>query len=117
MNLITCTGDVVRGDRVTFTRATFTGSFRRPKFAGMETITGTVISDSYGASAGQHTFTLLLASGEKMMIKGRNLYHNGVTREPWQDEAAREAARDEKHERGDCARNHKAARRESATAY
>lgn len=96
---IDCTGDVVKGDRVTFTRATFTGSFRRPRFAGMETITGTVISDSYAASAGQHTFTLLLDSGDRLMIKGRNLYRNGCTREPWQDEAARENWRRESRAR------------------
>ena len=104
------TGDVVTGDHVRFERATFSGSFRKPKFAGFELITGQVISDSYGAAKQQHTFTLLLESGEKLLIKGRNLYANGVWRKPWPDESARHAAADEKHARGDKARADRAFR-------
>lgn len=35
-----CTGDAVRGDQVRFERATFSGSYRSPKFAGFEAANG-----------------------------------------------------------------------------
>lgn len=105
------TDDLVLGDEIRFQRATFSGSFRRPKFAGFETITGTVIAESYGADKQQHTFTLDLAAGGKLLIKGRNIYKNGVWRKPRCDagEIARSDAAEDKHARGDKAR---AARRE-----
>jgi len=37
---------------------------------------GTVITSSYGADRGQHTFTIQTADGQKLMVKGRNLYPN-----------------------------------------
>lgn len=105
------TGDVVTGDEISFDRATFSGSFRKPKFAGFERITGKVISDSYGAEKQQHTFTILQENGEKLLIKGRNLYAQGVYRKPWTDETARRAVADEKHQRGDRARTARAIRK------
>ena len=108
---IDCTGDVVVGDEITFERATFTGSWRRPKFAGNETITGKIIRDSYGAAKQQHTFTLELADGSTMTIKGRNIYRNGVKRKPWADESARHDATAEKHQRGDAARRQREVRK------
>lgn len=101
---INTTGDCVVGDDVRFERAKFSGSFKSPKFAGFEVITGTIVADSYGKAKQQHTFTLLLADGSKMLIKGRNLYANGTWRKPWLDESQREQAADEKHARGASAR-------------
>jgi hypothetical protein len=108
---IDCTGDCVTGDQVCFERAKFTGSWRKPKFAGFEKIEGKIINDSYGAQKQQHTFTLLLDSGEKLLIKGRNLYANGTWRKPWDDEGDRDAALDEKHDRGDAAREKRSIRK------
>jgi hypothetical protein len=44
--------------------------------ASQKIIGGEVIKHSYGADRHQHTFTILLESGEKLLIKGRNLYPN-----------------------------------------
>ena len=101
---IDCTGDAVVGDDVRFDRATFTGSFRNARFAGFERITGKIIRDSYGRDKQQHTFTIELDDGTITTIKGRNLYKEGIWRKPWSDESARQAAADEKHQRGDLAR-------------
>lgn len=114
---IDCTGDVVVGDEIAFDRATFEGSFRRPRFAGFERVTGRVIRDSYGADKQQHTFTLELPDGSTARIKGRNLYANGVWRKPWGDPEARVAARDEKHTRGDAARKARRARKDSGIGW
>lgn len=109
---IACTGDAVLGDEVRFERATFSGSFRKPRFDGFEQVTGKIVADSYGDAKQQHTFTLVLANGERTMIKGRNLYANGVYRKAWADEGARREAQQEKHGRGDAARAQRAIRRE-----
>ena len=101
---IEATGDCVIGDRVCFERATFSGSYRRPVFSGVERVKGTIVRDSYGADKQQHTFTLRLDDGRETLIKGRNLYKNGVWRKPWDDPAERGKAQDEKHARGDAAR-------------
>lgn len=102
--IINCTGDAVVGDEVRFERATFSGSFRNAHFAGFEMITGKIVRDSYGRDKQQHTFTLELAEGGELRIKGRNLYANGTYRKPWADESLRHAAAEEKHVRGDAAR-------------
>ena len=114
---IDCTGDVVVGDHISFERATFSGSWRKPKFAGMETITGLVVNDSYGSAKQQHTFTLKLEDGSKLCIKGRNVYRNGVRRAAWADEAQRDEARTEKHHRGDDARRQRDERKSQEVAY
>jgi hypothetical protein len=101
---IDATGDAVVGDEVAFEKAVFTGSFRRPKFVGMELVVGKIVADSYGWRKQQHTFTLLLPDGEKTRIKGRNLYANGLYRKPWPNEKDRWAVLQEKHERGAVAR-------------
>lgn len=101
---INTTGDVVLGDEVSFERATFSGSFRNSKFSGFELVQGKVISDSYGRDKQQHTFTLELLDGEKIMIKGRNLYANRTYRKIWKDESQRGLVADEKHARGAKAR-------------
>lgn len=93
-----CTDDAVVGDHVAFERATFAGSYRRPKFAGFE-------------------FTLLLENGDKLKIKGRNMYANRLFRQPWEDEKQRQVALDEKHNRGDIARLHREIRKASADPF
>ena len=39
-------------------------------------IEGNVIKESYGGKTGQHTFTIEECNGNKVIIKGRNLYPN-----------------------------------------
>lgn len=97
-------GDAVVGDVVQFERAKFSGSYRNAKFVGMESITGTITRESYGADRQQHTFTILLDDGSTLRIKGRNLYKESLMRKPWADESAREKVAAEKHARGNEAR-------------
>ena len=112
-----CTGDAVTGDEVCFERATFTGSFRNAKFAGFEKVSGKIVSDSYGCDKQQHTFTLELADGSTLKIKGRNLYANGTYRKAWPDESLRRAAAADKHARGDRARAAREIRKSVQFAY
>jgi hypothetical protein len=113
MKLIDCTGDACQGDYVYFERAIFSGSFRSPKFEGMEAVEGLVVADSYGQKTGQHTFTIETPNGEKIRIKGRNLYNNGTKRKLWENESEREKIIQEKHFRGDIARKEKQERLDS----
>lgn len=119
---INCTGDVVTGDVIRFEESVFGGSHRKPKYLGTRVVEAEVLGDSYGERKQQHTFSLLilastgtqaLTPGTRTTRKGRNVYRNGTTRRPWVDESAREAARQEKHARGDTARSARAARREA----
>lgn len=105
-----CTGDAVVGDVVRFERATFSGSYSRPKFDGFELITGEIVRESYGRDKQQHTFTLRLEGGGELRIKGRNLYKNGLYRKFWDDELDRLIVAEEKHQRGQAARAERAAR-------
>lgn len=50
-----------------------------------ETIQGEVIKHSYGADKGQHTFIVMQTNGEKIMVKGRNLYPNILEHEQGQE--------------------------------
>jgi len=118
---IDCTGDVVTGDVILFEEGVFGGSWRKPKHLGSRRVVAEVVRDSYGEAKQQHTFTLriiesdgleALEPGKMTRRKGRNVYRNGTRRRRWADEAAREAARDEKHSRGDEARAERDARRE-----
>jgi len=102
---IGATGDVVVGDMVIFERDIFGGSWRKPKYLGTETIVAKILKDSYGDKKQQHTFTCLnLLTNETFRIKGRNLYKNGVNRAKWDNEEDRKDALEEKHSRGDRAR-------------
>lgn len=96
------TGDVATGDQVIFARATFEGSYKRPRFAGIEVISGKVVADSYGKAKQQHTFTISTSKGS-MRIKGRNLYSIAVFAKSRCAEE-RQASLDDKHKRGDRAR-------------
>jgi hypothetical protein len=101
---IECTGDACVGDEIKFLKAEFTGSFRNPKFDGFVEIKGKIIKDSYGSQKQQHTFTVELLDGSKMLIKGRNLYKYKVFRKSWANESERETVLHEKHSRGKNAR-------------
>lgn len=92
-------GDACVGDEVIFLRAIFGGSLKNPKFLRNEIVQGTIIADSYGAARGQHTFTVLKEDGVKLLIKGRNLYRNGLFAKPRNAEE-RQKALSEKHARG-----------------
>ena len=39
-------------------------------------IEGNVVKESYGERTGQHTFTIEECNGNKVIVKGRNLYPN-----------------------------------------
>jgi len=77
------------------------------------------LRESYGAQKQQHTFTLEvidssgfepLPSGKIILRKGRNIYRHGCRRQLWANEEDREIARDEKHKRGEYARQQRAQR-------
>lgn len=110
------TGDACVGDEVVFLRAVFGGSKRNPKFLRNDVVLGKIVNDSYGSQRGQHTFTLLTAEGEKTLIKGRNLYRNGLFAKPRNDEERSEALA-EKHERGMDNFVHKENRRDARMEY
>jgi hypothetical protein len=114
---INCTGDAVVGDEVRFERATFSGSFRNAKFAGFELVSGKIIRDSYGRDKQQHTFTLELLDQSTLRIKGRNLYSQNLYRKLWANEALREIAANEKHDRGDKARAARNYRKENPSIF
>lgn len=107
---VDCTGDVCTGDYVYFSKAVYTGTYPHAKFDYLAEMEGLVIADSYGSKKQQHTFTIELPDGNKMKIKGRNLYRNGCKRSPWLNENDRDTALKEKHERGSIAREAASAR-------
>lgn len=90
---IGCTGNCCTGDEIAFFNAGKTS----------ERIYGKIIAESYGQDKQQHTFTIEV-EGDKMLIKGRNLYKNGVLRKSWKDEKSRKITLEEKYERGNIAR-------------
>jgi len=109
---IDCTGDCVVGDIVEFGRAVFEGRYPRAKFSYTEIIEAKIIRDSYGKAKQQHTFTLqYLDNNETFRIKGRNLYRNGTRRQEWDDESKRQMAINEKHNRGNIAREDRRVRK------
>lgn len=125
-NWIDCTGDAAAGDTVRFTESVFGGPCRKPKFLGEREVVALVLRDSYGADKQQHTFSLRiisssgydpLAPGRETRRKGRNLYRNGTQRLAWDNEAARRAALDDKHERGDSARAARRGRKENGHGW
>lgn len=117
---IKCTGDVVTGDTILWKEAVWPaykprGQFGRksPLPLGNRKVLAVVIAESYGTAKQQHTFTLRvvrsygykpLEAGESIRRKGRNIYRDGTKRLPWANESNRGTAADEKHARGDAAR-------------
>jgi len=104
------TGDACVGDHVAFVKQIWGGSYRKPTLKGYEIVEGIIISDSYGEAKQQHTFTLKVKDGT-LRIKGRNLYKLGLWSKD-RDKDERQAALDEKHQRGDAARAEREFRRE-----
>ena len=111
--VIDCTGDVVVGDKIEFVEGVFCGVWPRGSFVGHRTIRAEVVADSYGQGRQQHTFTLRVVEslgidrirvGARIYRKGRTVYRNGTRRQAWPDESSRKAVADEKHDRGDHAR-------------
>jgi hypothetical protein len=121
---ISCTGDACVGDIIIFTEGVFGGSYRAPKLLGLRHIAAEIIRDSYGEKKQQHTFTLRvlqssghqpLEPGTETRRKGRNIYRDGTRRQRWA-ESKRQAALDNKHARGDAAREARALRKEEASS-
>ena len=81
----------------------FKGSWRKPKLDGVSTLKVKVLRHSYGAQAGQHTFTCEVIEvidcgsdqthcvGQSFRIKGRNLYP--IVDDHIQGEESREASK------------------------
>ena len=130
---LNCTGDAVVGDTVWWEEAVWPaykprGRFRReaPQLIGLRVLVAKIVRESYGAQKQQHTFSLEVLwavgtqrpeTGSVIKRKGRNLYREGLKRLPWNDESEcpsdkRIAAQEEKHGRGDAARDDRRARRE-----
>lgn len=100
---INCTGDCVTGDEIAY--------FNPGKSNDRQY--GKIVADSYGQAKQQHTFTIEAENGDKILIKGRNLYKMGVYRKSWQDESKRTEAIKEKHENGNKARKERQERKET----
>lgn len=109
---IDCTGDVCAGDIIMFEKDIFTGHYKRAKYSHKRTIIGEVLRDSYGTKKQQHTFILRIIwdsdkayfKDQELRVKGRVLYRNGVVRRKWYDETNRIAVLEDKHLRGNDAR-------------
>jgi len=117
---IDCTGDVVVGDTILFIETVWGGSYRTPTNQGERIIIAEVVKDSYGEKKQQHTFSLKiidsigvcpLLKGIITRRKGRNVYRNGTNRLPWDCRKARTLALNEKHSRGNVAREARDIRR------
>ena len=100
-------GDACTGDEVFFAQIMWGGSYKRPKFLGLELKEGKILKESYGAKRQQHTFTIENEEG-KFTIKGRNLYQYGTFALPRGKK--RVAVLEEKHKRGCAARSCKIAK-------
>jgi hypothetical protein len=129
MRWVPCTGDACVGDTIRWTEAVWPAYKPRGRFGrrktplplGERTIVAEIVRDSYGKQKQQHTFTLCviaaegydaLEAGKTIQRKGRTLYRNGTERQEWTDEAERANALADKHNRGNRAREQRAARRE-----
>lgn len=109
-----CIGDYIKFEKAIFEGGSFSGRFKKKaRFIGTETITGLIIKDSYGKDKQQHTFTLQLYDNSKMLIKGRNIYRNGCQRLLWFDETLRNKSLEEKHIRGNKAREERIIRKQN----
>ncbi|GKD67731.1 hypothetical protein Tco_1321821, partial [Tanacetum coccineum] len=107
---INCTGDACKGDVVLFRQNIKKGI----KIVGTRTVAGRIVTESYGASCQQHTFTVEVLWSKRykkldplsiLLVKGRYLYKYGTFRQPWESEAERLIVLEEKHSRGDAARH------------
>ena len=72
--------NAVEGDIVIFKQATYSGSWKRPKFAGYNIRLCKVLYEKYRNDL-QHQFFLMdLESKKEFSLMGRNLYGNGFAR-------------------------------------
>ncbi|KAL0377740.1 UNVERIFIED_CONTAM: Zinc finger CCCH domain-containing protein 62 [Sesamum radiatum] len=123
---IDCTGDVCKGDVVSFNQKVyqkFDKMTRRGSHLGRRTVAGRIVKESYGVARQQHTFTVevLWSRGTKklaplypLLVKGRNLYKFKTFRQRWKNEKERLEVLAEKHKRGAAARNIRAMRKAKA---
>ncbi|KAJ7553205.1 hypothetical protein O6H91_06G088000 [Diphasiastrum complanatum] len=124
--VICCKGDACCGDVVLFHQTVYnkysivTRRAQSPPL-GKRLIAGRVVSESYGARKQQHTFTIevLWSSGvcpltpmTQLIVKGRNLYRHNIFRQCWTNEDERKKVIEEKHARGDVARDTRALAKE-----
>lgn len=113
----------VVGDEICFDRAVFSGgSFYRGRsngtasFEKFDRLEAVILKEKY-SDRGQHTFTLniLKCNGEpvnyKTLIKGRNLYSNGLFRKKWDSESDRAELCEEKKFRSQYASEIRQSRR------
>lgn len=120
---IDCKGDVCIGDCIVFEEDVFEGDYPDTIFKGKRLVYGIVLKDSYGKAKQQHTFTILVLKSEgvdadklevssKIRRKGRNVYKNITKRIYWFDEGIRMLVLDDKHQRGNEARQKAKERKE-----
>jgi hypothetical protein len=105
--------DLTIGCTIRFTEPVFSGSYRNATYLGDRTITGTITKESYGATSGQHTFTIRVedVTGEQSDVvrdkgtirrKGRNVYRDCETLSTPDNY---QVLREDKHQRGAIARD------------
>ena len=68
--------NLVKGCKIKVSEPVFIGSYPNAKYSHHKEYIGTIIKESYGKKTGQHTFTILLDDGSKILRKGRNIYPN-----------------------------------------
>lgn len=102
--------NIVAGDRICWREPVFGAYYRgrRARPAGERTIQAVVVRESYGATRGQHTFTLrversqgycAIEPGKQILRKGRSLYGNAAMMGSTLDPEEREKAACDKAER------------------
>lgn len=57
--------------------------------SGYQIVEGQIVKEFGANDSRQHTFTVLMECGERVLIKARNLYAVGVWRKAWSDESQR----------------------------
>jgi hypothetical protein len=100
---LTKTKDVAKGDVIAWIQPNFSHHRRGASLIGYEAFYGEVVSESYGANSGQHTFTIEVYSLTddrqkigKIKRKGRTIYENAFLVE----RRATKEVLEEKHARG-----------------
>lgn len=122
-----CQGDVILFiERVYYTPKRRPADMRYSKLK-MRRIIAEIIGDYYDPKNMHHHFQLkVLRSsgfrapkrGEILVRRGQNIYRHHTLRLPWKDEAAREAALEEKHQRRkEAEKLHEQTQQESASTW
>ena len=81
--------ELTAGDKVTFEKAVFTGTYPDGKFSHLQEIEGEIIQKSYWAEKNLIMLTVKDDSGKTYRISDINIYRNGCRRELWDDEKKR----------------------------